>query len=172
MLLKLIRMRKQEIVLLLCLAFSLECFAQSYTFKHFTTNDGLVQTDITDIKQDKKGNIWIGTNGGISVFDGKKFTNYDDHDLLQSLRINAMLCDNNGTMWIATRNGLLKYDNDFKVFFKPDKLQRNAINCLTTNAQNVLLFVCNNIVYQVKNGRAERFPINNSLENKAAFVAF
>jgi len=164
--------RKPVTVLLACLAFALQSVAQSYTFKHFTTNDGLVQTDITDIKQDRKGNIWIGTNGGISVFDGRKFTNYDDHDLLQSLRINAMLCDNSGTMWIATGNGLLKYENDFEVFFKPNKQHRNLVSSLTTNSKNTLVFVCNNVIYQVKDKKVEKFEINQRIENEADYVAF
>ncbi|RYZ25327.1 MAG: hypothetical protein EOO10_18565, partial [Chitinophagaceae bacterium] len=163
---------KPVTMLLACLVGALNLFAQSYTFKHFTTNDGLVQTDITDIRQDRKGNIWIGTNGGISVFDGRKFTNYDDHDRLQSLRINAMLCDNAGIMWIATGNGLLKYENDFEVFFKPNKQHRNSVSCLTTNAKNTLVFVCNNSIYQVKDKKVEKFEINKRIENQAAFVAF
>ena len=47
-----------------CCVLTVNLSAQSYSFKNYTTNDGLVQTDITDIKQDKGGNIWIGTNGG------------------------------------------------------------------------------------------------------------
>lgn len=149
----------------------LTAVGQRYSFKNYTTNDGLVQTDITDIKQDRKGNIWIGTNGGISIFDGKGFTNYDDHDLLQSLRINAMLCDSAGVMWIATRNGLLKYDNGFQVVFKPNKNHNNLVTCLTTNSQNLLLFVCNNEVYQVKNNRVEKYPVKGFAAN-IVFVAF
>lgn len=163
---------KNSGTLLLLLLFALSLSAQRYSFKNFTTNDGLVQTDITDIKQDKKGNIWIGTNGGISVFDGKTFTNYDDHDLLQSLRINALLCDSNGTVWIATRNGLLRYQNGFEVFFKPATSHKNFVSCLTLSSKNQLLFVCNSTVYEVKNNRAEKYRINDEVENKTAFVAF
>ncbi|HUC82085.1 MAG TPA: two-component regulator propeller domain-containing protein [Flavisolibacter sp.] len=144
---------------------------QRYAFKNYTTHDGLVQTDITDIKQDKKGNIWIGTNGGISIFDGKKFTNYDDHDLLQSLRINALLCDEKGTMWIATRNGLLKYDHDFEVAFKPNPSHNNFVTCLTSNSQNLLLFVCNGEVFQVNNGSIKKYPLKD-LRKNIMFVAF
>ncbi|MDB5207682.1 MAG: hypothetical protein JWR72_2757 [Flavisolibacter sp.] len=147
--------------------------SQSYSFKNYTTNDGLVQTDITDIKQDKKGNIWIGTNGGISIFNGKKFTNYDDHDLLQSLRINALLCDSAGVMWIATSNGLLKYETGFEVFFKPNGNRNNLVTSLTRNSQNLVLFVCNNVLYQIKNrGRVERYNINKSIENNVSLAAF
>ena len=159
-------------VLLSCVFFFVSASSQSYSFKHFTTNDGLVQTDITDIEQDKKGNIWIGTNGGISIFDGKTFTNYDDHDVLQSLRINAFLCDSTGVMWVATRNGLLQYKNGFRVFFKPNVGNSNLVSCLSANAQNLLIFVCNGIIYKVHNNRVEKIPVNNRIENNAALVAF
>jgi ligand-binding sensor domain-containing protein len=160
-------------LLLLCFfVFTSTMFGQSYSFKNYTTHDGLVQTDITDIAQDKKGNIWIGTNGGISIFDGKRFTNYDDHDLLQSLHINALLCDSSGIMWIATRNGLLKYKNSFEVFFMPNTAPDNPVTCLSTNTQNQLLFVCNNVVYEVKNNKVEKYSINNKIENNAALLSF
>ena len=159
-------------VLFGCLISFLSANAQSYAFKHFTTNDGLVQTDITDIEQDKKGNIWIGTNGGISIFDGKTFTNYDDYDVLQSMRINAFLCDTTGTMWVATGNGLLQYKNNFRVFFKPNNSRNNPVTSLTANVHNLLLFVCNNIIYRIHNNKAEKFIINNNIENKAALVSF
>lgn len=165
-------MTKQITVLLICICFANPLTAQSYAFKHFTTNDGLVQTDITDIEQDKKGAIWIGTNGGISIFDGRKFTNYDDHDLLQSLRINALLCDSSGAMWVATGNGLLKYENSFRVFFKPNNHHNNPVSCLTTNSQNELLFVCNNRIYSVKNNKVEKYSVNGRLENEVAFVSY
>lgn len=160
-------------LLLFCFLFSAMVTGQSFSFKNYTTNDGLVQTDITDIKQDKKGNIWIGTNGGISIFDGKQFTNYDDHDLLQSLRINALLCDSLGVMWIATGNGLLKYGNSFELFFKPRKDHTNPVTSLTLNSQNQLLFVCNNVAYQVgKSGKAEKYRIGNGVENSVSLLSF
>ena len=165
-------MRITGIILCFLLSLSFAGFSQNYSFRNYTTNDGLVQTDITAITQDKKGNIWIGTNGGISIFDGKKFTNYDDHDVLQSLRINALLCDSAGNMWVGTRNGLLKYENGFEVFFKPDTAHNNPVSSLTTNSQNLLLFVCNSVLYQVKDNKVEKYRINNSIENNVAFAAF
>lgn len=166
-------MSKTGLFLLFYFMFTATATGQSYPFKNYTTHDGLVQTDITVITQDKKGNIWIGTNGGISIFDGKKFTNYDDHDLLQSLRINALLCDSSGTMWVATENGLLKYENSFEVFFKPDQNHSNPVTSLTSNSQNKVLFICNNVAYQIKdNNKVEKYFINKSIENNVAFLAF
>ncbi len=44
------------------------------TITQFTTKHGLPNDQIREIQQDKSGNIYIGTCGGISRFDGKTFT--------------------------------------------------------------------------------------------------
>jgi ligand-binding sensor domain-containing protein len=43
------------------------------TILHFTTNDGLCNDRIREIKEDKSGNIFIVTLEGVSKYDGQKF---------------------------------------------------------------------------------------------------
>lgn len=163
----------QKLILFLSVFFlSAGLRAQRYSFKNYTTHDGLVQTEITDITQDKRGAIWIGTRGGISVFDGKNFTNFDSQDLLQNLFINALYCDTAGTMWIATDNGLLKYDREFHVFFKSNNGPKNSVTSLTADAHHRLLFVCNNNIYQTDGKTVKPFPVDRSLEGQIEFIAF
>ncbi len=50
--------------------------SQDQSFNHLTTRDGLPSGYIWEIAQDQKGFIWIGTNAGLSRYDGYKFTNY------------------------------------------------------------------------------------------------
>jgi ligand-binding sensor domain-containing protein len=40
----------------------------------FTTKEGLVDDRVREIQEDKSGNIYINTSGGLSKFDGRKFT--------------------------------------------------------------------------------------------------
>jgi ligand-binding sensor domain-containing protein len=44
------------------------------TITHYTTSDGLSNNRIRSIQEDKHGHIYIATLGGISKFDGQKFT--------------------------------------------------------------------------------------------------
>jgi hypothetical protein len=44
------------------------------TIVNFTTKDGLANDTIRQIQEDKFGNIFISTFGGINKFDGKTFT--------------------------------------------------------------------------------------------------
>lgn len=52
------------------------CFAQSPPFRNFTSEDGLLNTNIFSVFQSSGGFIWIGTENGISRFDGTNFKNY------------------------------------------------------------------------------------------------
>ncbi|MEP6711593.1 MAG: two-component regulator propeller domain-containing protein [Ferruginibacter sp.] len=131
-----------------------------------------MQSNITDIKEDKRGNIWIGTQGGLAIFNGKKFINYDDQDILQSLEINSIFCDSAGIVWVATSNGLLRYDHQFHIFFKPFLYSQNNTNCLTANSES-LFFLCNNTIYQIgKDQVVKKYFINDSIEKTVLFFAF
>lgn len=52
-------------------------FLQNFVVKNYTTSDGLPGMTITNIIQDVKGYIWIGTYDGLVRFDGVDFTTYN-----------------------------------------------------------------------------------------------
>jgi len=49
---------------------------KNYSFTGYTTAQGLCDNIIQSITQDSRGFIWIGTNEGLSRFDGKNFKNF------------------------------------------------------------------------------------------------
>ena len=46
---------------------------KTLTFRNFTTHDGLPGNFILAIEEDDSGSLWIGTNNGLSRFNGKRF---------------------------------------------------------------------------------------------------
>jgi len=76
--------------------------------------DSLQHNIVLSIVEDLKGNIWFTSlsHGGVSVFDGEKFTHYDKE--LSDDFIRVAFCDKNGNIWIGTHGnrdgGLDKYD--------------------------------------------------------------
>ena len=44
---------------------------------HYTKKDGLPSNFVNALDEDEKGNIVIGTNSGLSIFNGEEFQNYD-----------------------------------------------------------------------------------------------
>ena len=45
----------------------------NYTYRHFTTSDGLPQIQITALFCDSRGFVWVGTKFGLARWDGKRF---------------------------------------------------------------------------------------------------
>lgn len=89
-------------------------------FKHITFQDGLVQSPITAMLQDRKGFVWIGSWKGLARYDGYEFRDFRHHagssGSISKGRVNAMLEDSQGELWIATANGLNLYHPETEQF--------------------------------------------------------
>ncbi|MBS9461838.1 response regulator [Flagellimonas sp. 389] len=104
---------------IVCFTFlSVFCFGQSlektYQFKHLNTSDGLSQSSVIAMEQDRLGRMWLGTRDGLNVYDGTKFKVYrtvlNDSTSISNSDILSIMEDSEGFIWIGTYNGLNKYD--------------------------------------------------------------
>lgn len=80
--------------------------SQIHQWRYFTKEDGLVSNFINTIFEDSKGNFWVGTNEGISVYNETGFTTYTTSDGLLDNIIFAFSEDKDGNIWAGTRRGL------------------------------------------------------------------
>jgi ligand-binding sensor domain-containing protein/two-component sensor histidine kinase len=92
-------------LLFLTLFFSLWGQSQRYSFLTYSLEQGLPQSQVTQITQDKNGFLWIGTLGGLSRFSGKEFDNYSVENGLLNNRI-SFLGFINDTLWVGHENGI------------------------------------------------------------------
>jgi signal transduction histidine kinase/CheY-like chemotaxis protein/ligand-binding sensor domain-containing protein len=111
-------------------------------FAHLTTAEGLSQSNVKNIIQDRHGFMWFGTRDGLNKYDGYKFIVYKnnpaDTNTLSNDYIGDLLEDEKGNIWIGTiGGGLNKFDvsrNKFTVFKKDSKnansISSNLITCL------------------------------------------
>ena len=83
--------------------------AQSPAFRHYTTDDGLLSSEVYFIIQDKKGYIWFATDMGVSRFDGYHFKNFDIQKGLPSNTIFEIYEDYKGRIWFSSFSGELSY---------------------------------------------------------------
>ncbi|GAB3985585.1 hypothetical protein GCM10028807_01150 [Spirosoma daeguense] len=79
------------------------------------------------LKQDRKGNIWIGTFGGVFRYDGKSFTNVTSQ--VSSARFFSVLEDRKGNSWFSTvGEGVYYYDGkSFQHFTTKEGLADNQV---------------------------------------------
>ncbi|MBN2425687.1 MAG: hypothetical protein JXR46_05790 [Calditrichaceae bacterium] len=93
---------------------------RKYLFRNFKNTDAGIKNEIwnriTDIYEDRSGNIWICTRHGLTKLDPEKevFINYlsdpGNPNTLNSSNITSVAEDKNGHLWIATwENGLNQY---------------------------------------------------------------
>ncbi|MFH6988931.1 two-component regulator propeller domain-containing protein [Flavobacterium collinsii] len=106
---------KYKIAFLLLFFISGNIFSQNkYRLKNISTTDGLSQSSVIVIHQDKLGQMWLGTRDGLNKYDGSKFTIFrNDVTNKHSISNNDILSieeDNTGKIWVGTYNGLNCYD--------------------------------------------------------------
>lgn len=77
----------------------------------FTTKEGLADNFVQAITADKSGNVWFGTKGGISVFNGSVWTSYTENDGLISNNVLCIVVDKTGVVWIGTDNGVSSFND-------------------------------------------------------------
>jgi ligand-binding sensor domain-containing protein len=84
--------------------------------------DQLPSSLINCITQDRYGLIWVGTDYGLSRYDGYHFTNYfhdsKDTTSINSNTITAFLVDRQGQLWIGSALGLMRYDYSCNKFIR------------------------------------------------------
>ncbi|GGX24130.1 sensor histidine kinase [Aquimarina muelleri] len=89
-------------------------FAQNNQLRAYTLEDGLPQSQVYDIIQDKIGYLWLGTQGGgLCRFNGEEFKIWNENDGLQSNYIHSLAFVND-SLFIGTKSGLsIKTKNKF-----------------------------------------------------------
>ncbi len=88
------------------------------------------------LEVDRDGHVWAGTwGGGLSRWDGKRWTSYTTADGLSGNHVFMLHYDDKGRLWIGTNNGLLTYqDGKFsKSMTVADGLFANNIFAMATS---------------------------------------
>lgn len=82
--------------------------------------DGIAQSQVYSLVQDKRGLIWFGTRGGgLTRFDGLNFQSYTEKDGLGNNYIYDILEDRKNNLWIATNNGISYFNGISFVNYSP-----------------------------------------------------
>lgn len=88
---------------------------------------------VTDMFQDKRGIVWIGTSNGLFTYDGLHLTqyinNFNDKSSISDNFIRKIIQDSKGKIWIATSYGLNLYDieKDNFIHYFHDEKDTNSI---------------------------------------------
>jgi len=129
-------------ILLLALLFACtDLFSQKYNFKHFTAEEGLLQTQINSITQDKNGSLILCAQGsGVLLYNGRTFSPFPfNNDRIKQDNIRDFFKDSKNNIWFCSYDGLLKYDGYKTYTFNvQDGLPDNEIAIIREDSKGVL----------------------------------
>ena len=95
------------LLLFLLLSVSISAQLPRVMLRNYTTDQGLASSEVQKIYQDHLGYQWIGTDNGISCFNGYEFKNYGPLDGLEDPVVLQIDEDTYNSLWVCTLSGWL-----------------------------------------------------------------
>ena len=109
------------------------------SIKHYTSKDGLINSGLRALHEDRNGNLWIGTSRGLSCLRDGKFSNYTANEGLAGNIVHAICEDHAGNLWFGVNGGLSRWDNGkFVNFTTNNGLSDDVVTALYEDRDNVL----------------------------------
>lgn len=104
-------MKNRILPVWILLMFVLAVFLKSQIlpFEILGLKEGIPQSQITALAQDREGYLWVGTWDGLARFNGSEFKSFFIKYGLRSARIQELLAASDGTVWVATDGGLSRW---------------------------------------------------------------
>ncbi|PSK86945.1 sensor histidine kinase [Taibaiella chishuiensis] len=105
-------MRFFVLLLMILSAPVLRITAQEYSYSHYDTKDGLAGSVVYSIAQCRDGFVWIGTETGLSRFDGTRFKTFTVKDGLPGEEVLGLFVDSRNRVWVSSfKNAISYYHN-------------------------------------------------------------
>lgn len=119
-------------------------------FEHIDYTDGLPNSNVTSIVQDKIGFMWFATQDGLARYDGARMRVYrpidNDPTSISAAFVTALALDDKGRLWAGTEKGLVVYDPDTDRFTRfsagaKGGLSSAGVSRIHRDAKNRMWFV-------------------------------
>jgi signal transduction histidine kinase/ligand-binding sensor domain-containing protein len=116
---------------------------------------GLRHDQIRAMTEDETGNLWLGTDDGLTRYDGRYLYHYTTEQGLSNSLILSVMYDSKGNIWTGTfRGGAVKFDGqEFHIFSVDEGLPSDVVNWIEEDSSgNIWLATGGGIVkYDGKN---------------------
>lgn len=142
------------------ISFSLDGQGQEMTSRIYTERDGLPSSLVYGTYQDNLGYLWIGSNDGLSRFDGKYFTNYGQSPGM------PLLMDSHLRLWYATSRDIfeLKEEKFINYAFSDSGNIRWVFKVVETKQGNIWALTSAG-VYQFNSNQWQKVELYPGYEN-------
>lgn len=136
--------------------------ATGISFSRITVDKGLSNNYVGTICQDIRGNIWLGTNDGINLYNGYNVVVFKhipgDESSLPSNIINYLYRDRQDRIWACTANGLAWFDTGIGAFRRVEIEGTHSVEIIAQLADDIFLLCTRNNSYYYNSVSGELRP--------------
>ena len=147
---------------------------QALTFRSWQREQGLPQNSVRALAQTRDGYLWIGSDDGVTRFDGLRFASFGLREGLRSGSARVLFEDSQGALWIGTLNGGLTrwQDGQFTTFTLKDGLPSDSITALAEDRDGRLWIGTESGLAVWQNGRPASLIAAEAFKAKTITVLF
>ena len=131
-------------IIFFCSTLFLTCplLAQSYYFDNYGVEEGLSSSKVYIIIQDSQDFIWLGTESGVSRFDGLIFENFTSEQGLAENGVFSLFEDSKGNIWFGHLDGGISRFNgqEFEILTFDTIVLNSDITSITETTENQIWF--------------------------------
>lgn len=143
-----------------------------YVQTSWNNESGLPENSVHSLAQTKDGYLWMGTEEGLTRFDGVRFVTFTYHNSpgLPSNFIQTLVASRDGSLWVGTDSGLSHYEpsgtpgtNRFVTLTTKDGLTGNTIQALCEDRNGALWVGTRMGLNRIVGGRVENWTSGHGL---------
>jgi ligand-binding sensor domain-containing protein/signal transduction histidine kinase len=133
----------------------------------YTKADGLPNDFAITVLATHDGKLWVGSNCGLSLFDGSRFKVYDEKDGLHNSCVWALAEDHNNDLWIGSyHGGLFKFrDGKFTQYAVAQGLISNVVLQIVVAQDNSLWIVTPDGLSHMEKGHFTNYTTDQGLSS-------
>jgi signal transduction histidine kinase/ligand-binding sensor domain-containing protein len=121
---------------------------------HYGVSDGLSGNDVASLFEDREGNIWVATDGGLDMFRDTALTSYTTRQGISDSHFQSVMALRNGAVWIGTDGALnILRKQDGKIVIFDRKLSGQHVAPMLEDHSGVVWLGVGLALMQFQNGR-------------------
>jgi signal transduction histidine kinase/ligand-binding sensor domain-containing protein len=139
-----------------------------FTFRKWQREEGLPQNFVRALAQTRDGYLWVGSDAGVSRFDGLRFVSFGMLEGFQSGPVQTLLGGRDGALWVGTvGRGLGRWQKErYTGYTVHDGLPSDTVNALAQDRDGQLWIGTQNGLAVLRNGRASELSPATELAGK------
>lgn len=121
--------------------------SENWVIQPIGVNEGLLSPDVWSLYQDQQMFIWVGTEAGVSRFDGIRFQNYTHTEDGQRMGTVKDFAEINGHLVIGSDQGVFQFEEGY---FVKCNMKALNVNALCLSKKGILWIGCSDGVHFVQ----------------------